>query len=249
MLAILLQLNTIWGQSRAGLAPTLSGTIAEIRFTIVVGPRVAALRKLRAAPEGAIFSGALLQQLPTGRAAKCLGRNAIIVSEPCLATLVVPCAVPVKASGILGTDKCPRTHRAAKTFVRFLRGFAILVEQTGLAFGKSRAAPERPFLAIDPAQRFVTLGTIVLACLHLFRGWFGNVAKQVLGHGQTPSSISQVTFQVLQQSLIFFEGANCNTQLVAQARLIEVADQYAVVFQSLIEFPGHQFAAFVTRIG
>ena len=120
------------------------------------------LGKLAATPESAVLAGTLAEQLPTVGTAKRPGGHAIIVGEPRLATLVVTGAIPVETLAVFRANQGAGADWATIALIRLSGGFAILVEQTGLAFGKSGAAPERTFLPNDSAHGLVTVGAVVL---------------------------------------------------------------------------------------
>src|SRR5690606_38763829 len=137
--------------------------LAEHGLSILVRPGMQAFRVLAAAPEIAVLSPSPPQQLSAGCAAPGLGGHAIIVVEACLATFVKTGAVPVVPPTVFGAHHGTGAHRAAEAFVGGAGGLAILVEQRGLALGKSRADPEGAHLADDAAHGFATLRTAVLS--------------------------------------------------------------------------------------
>lgn len=95
---------------------------------VLIGPGVSTFRELAAAPKISVLAASAAQKLTTGGTAKCLGRHAIIVSEPRLATLVETGAVPIEASTIFCANHATRANWTSKSFVGRLRGFAIFVE-------------------------------------------------------------------------------------------------------------------------
>src|SRR5690606_8332161 len=134
---------------------------SEIRFAVDVGPGVRAFRIGAASPEHAVSALATSQQLAAEPAAERACGHSIIVGDPCLATLVEACAVPIGPPAVLRPHHTAGANRAAETLVRFRGRLAILVMKAGPTLGETAAAPERTLLAYNTTQRPVAVRTEV----------------------------------------------------------------------------------------